>query len=248
MLIHKFHMADTGAAGSATPAPAAGAAAPAAAPAAPAAAPAPDASALEKILASVTALTAKVDSLEGVKAKAEADKNAAETKAKTFEERFAESEKERINDKIGLALEKTLNSYTFSDADAREQALTVFRSAFKVEAKDGAVLAFGQDGKPQHVASAFAEWAKAKGARYLASNIQPGAGATSSSVPESGPKKAYKDMTREEQRAVLEQGVSGKLTPDAPFTMTYKRAPDPMLARRMEILGRIGPGAGGAKK
>ena len=257
MNIRKFYMADTGAAGSAagtpsvpaapgtgsasSPRPGPGAAPPSAPATVPAAQPAAGADAEP---AWAKALATRLDAIEGTKAKLEADKGAAETKAKTADERFAALETESKKTRIDAALDKHIPRYKFADAKAEAQARKLFEAEHKLEVKDGAVLAYGADGKPQHVDMALDGWLKTEGKYFLASPLTPGSNAPPSSTPAGAPQQKLdvKNMPRAEFQEHLRKGTftGVPLTndPRAPKISFRNREVPALVERRNQMLGR----------
>lgn len=187
--------------------------------------------------------------LEGGKTKAEAEKNAAEQKAMTHEQRFAAQERELAsiraganNDRIDGALGKLSSTVQFASSVHGDQALKAFRADHKLEVKDGSVLATGPDGKILPVANAFSTWtASPAGQLYTASAVQPGTGAPRGAAPINGGQGAAKhyapnDLSpeaREYWKGIREAGVTGPLTPGGP-DVTIKRAVNPYEKTRNE--------------
>lgn len=204
-----------------------------AAPAAPiqAAAPAP---AAEAPPAWATALMAKVDLLEGAKTKLEADVSAktreAEENAKaklTLEERVVAIDRQLVSEKVEASLAKEFSRHSYTHPSASDHALAVFRATHRVEMKDGAAIATGPDGKPQHLKQAAESWLKGPGAMYLAAPAQPGAGAPSPASPD-GRAKGIADMSKAEFDAALAGGMRVRLTndPRSPI-VTIRRKTNP---------------------
>lgn len=204
------------------------------------------------------ALMAKVTTLEGAKTKAEADKGAAEQKALTVEQQLSaqksEFEKFRTQataDKITGAVDGLAKGVTFASPAHADAGLQHFRASYKIEVVDGAVLATGADGKPQHLAVAFDGWRKsAAGALFVAAAAQPGPGGLGTAPPGAPQRKPVKEMTHEEFRGMLKDGVCCKLTNDkrAP-TVTFKdRSVSRLTARREQLLGAVRGPLGGATK
>jgi hypothetical protein len=191
---------------------------------------------------------AKVDALEGQKKKLEADKGAAEEKAQTVEQQlaaqrkaFEEFQTQAQTDKIDGAIGRISAGYQFSTTTHGEAGIALFRSTHRLEVKDGAVLATGSDGKPQHLANAFAAWAKSPaGALFVSSTVQPGPGTPPAGTPQGTTQKRLREMSDAEfaewRRTAT---VSGSLTPGGE-KLTIKPAYDPMRERREAILGRMG--------
>ena len=235
------HMPD----GTAPGQPAASAAPAAGTPAAPTPAPA----AGDAPPAWFAAYTAQVEqrfaAVEGGKQKAEADANAAAAAKLTVEQQLAaqrdefakyraQGEKTQIKAEIADAAGK----YTFASPPHRDAAIALFSTHHRTEVKDGAVLAFGLDGKPQHVDQAFGAWAKGTGAIFVAAAAQPGPGAPGAAPPAgTTTQKRPKEMTPAEFAAFKKSGVTAKLTNDARSpSVTFMDRTVPRLVERREAL------------
>jgi hypothetical protein len=166
--------------------------------------------------------------------------NALAAERATNAARLDTIERQRANDRITLGLRETMDQISFASPQAKQDAIDLFKARTSLELHGDTIIAKTATGSLS-LEGAVAAWVKSPSAKtFIASNIQPGAGAISSSLPLDGMgPKAYKDMTREEQEAVVERGITAPICPGGPV-ITYKRAPDPMKARRMELLGRVG--------
>jgi len=185
------------------------------------------------------ALMAEVESLKGGKQKAEADANAAAAAKLTVEQQLAAQRAEFESYKATAAkvqikaeVGEVARGVNFASPAFAEAGLALFQAQHRLEVKDGAVLAFGPDGKPQHLTQAFAAWTKGPGAIFVSAAAQPGPGAPGAAPPAgSTPAKAWKDMTDEEFFAKWKAGQNADGTPMKGFISTQ----NPYAANRNRI-------------
>lgn len=171
--------------------------------------------------------------------KAEADK-ATEAAAKlSVEEQLKRFQAQFNAEKTKTAISAAADRFQYTSPTAKEHAVAVFKSQATIEARENGDVVATIGGKTQPVATAFEGWFAQNGSIYKAAAAQPGAGAPQASMPDGSPKRV-KDLSDAEFKAVLAQGVRGKLTNDAKApTVLIQKKENPYGGRRDTILSQI---------